>query len=198
MQVSQLVSYAKSRRVYNRALRDYRAEMRARVEAVTSPRPEFRFSIDLPGAVDEQRGDIPAFRAATADPDARIRRRRSDRPAQADFARVPDISRKGMSLRAACALLGTIAFVLLLVWMVELNAGLTARREIAAVQTRIEDLKAENEALRDAVQETRSETSIGYEAVQMGLISSKGVSAVYLSVPGNANMLLADSGTFAK
>ena len=95
-------------------------------------------------------------------------------------------------------LLGTVIFTLLLIWAVQLNAGMTARKEIAVTQARIETLKAENDSLRDQVQETRSETSIGYEAVQMGLISSKGVSAVYLAVPGDANMLLADSSTFVK
>ena len=198
MQVSQLVSYAKSRRVYNKALRDYREEMRSRVEAFTSPRPEFRFSVDLPGAEDEQRGDIPAFRAMSSEPGARMRQRRADRPVVTAPARVPDISRKGLSLRAASILLGTVIFTLLLIWAVQLNAGMTARKEIAVTQARIETLKAENDSLRDQVQETRSETSIGYEAVQMGLISSKGVSAVYLAVPGDANMLLADSSTFVK
>ena len=40
-----------------------------------------------------------------------------------------------------------------------------------------------------------SEVNVGYEAVQMGMISAKGVDVIYLSAPESANMKLAGSGT---
>ena len=47
-----------------------------------------------------------------------------------------------------------------------------------------------NEELETQLAMSAAEVNVSYQAVQMGMISSKGVNVIYLTAPENADMIL--------
>lgn len=129
----------------------------------------------------------------------RRRNRRSDRHHEAvgrhDTGRVPAVGHEGMSGPAACVALVCLIAVLGVVCLVGRSNVIEAGKKANDLQRRIEEIGLINEGLETQLAVSASEVNVGYEAVQMGMISAKGVDVIYLSAPESANMKLAGSGT---
>lgn len=127
------------------------------------------------------------------------RRRRSDkyRPAVSNYetGRAPAVGNEGMSGSAACAALVSLITVLGIVFLVGRSNVIEAGKKANELQRRIEEMTLINEGLETQLAMTASEVNVGYEAVQLGMISAKGVDVIYISGPEQADLKLAGSGT---
>lgn len=130
---------------------------------------------------------------------ARHRKRRSDkyRPAVGahDTGRVPAVGHEGMSCPAACAALACLIAVLGVACLVGRSQVIEVGKKANELQKRIEDVTLSNESLETQLAISASEVNVGYEAVQMGMISAKGVDVIYLTGPDDAILKLAGTGT---
>lgn len=150
-------------------------------------------SVDLPFMEPES-----IFDASTMGT-ARQHARRSDRyrPAVSthDTGRVPAVGHEGMSGPAACAALMCLIAVLGIACLVGRSGVIEAGKKANDLQKRIEDVTLSNESLETQLAISASEVNVGYEAVQLGMISAKGVDVIYLSGPDDAVLKLAGSTT---
>lgn len=129
----------------------------------------------------------------------RRRNRRSDRHHNAvgrhDTGRVPAVGHEGMSGPAACAALVCLIAVLGVIFLVGRSNVIEVGKKANELQQRIEEIGLINEGLETQLAVSASEVNVGYEAVQMGMISAKGVDVIYLSGPEAAEIKFAGKGT---
>ncbi len=123
----------------------------------------------------------------------RVRRSDKYRPAIGthDTGRVPAVGHEGMSGPAACAALMCLIAVLGIACLVGRSGVIEAGKKANDLQKRIEDVTLSNEGLETQLAISASEVNVGYEAVQLGMISAKGVDIIYLSGPDDAVLRLA-------
>lgn len=125
--------------------------------------------------------------------------RRSDKyhPAVSNYetGRAPVVGHEGMSGSAACATLVGLIAVLGIVFLVGRSNVIEVGKKANDLQRRIEEITLVNEGLETQLAVTASEVNVGYEAVQLGMISAKGVDVIYLNGPTGADLKLAGSGT---
>lgn len=137
------------------------------------------------------------FDASTMGATARQRNRRSDRYRPAigthDTGRAPAVGHEGMSGPAACAALVCLISVLGIACLVGRSGVIEAGKKADDLQRRIEEVSLTNEGLETQLAITASEVNVGYEAVQLGMISAKGVDVIYLTGPDGADLKLAGS-----
>lgn len=126
----------------------------------------------------------------------RRRNRRSDKyhPAVGthDTGRIPPVSRDGLSGPAACVALVCLISLLGIACLVDRSNVIEAGKRVSTMETRIEEMGLINEGLETQLAVSASEVNVGYEAVQLGMISAKGVDVIYLSAPEAANMTIAN------
>ena len=151
-------------------------------------------SVDLPFMDDEP--DQMVYDAKTMGVERR-HTRRSDKyhPAVGthDTGRIPSVSRDGLSGMAACVVLVMLISVLGIAWLVDRSNVIEAGKYTAELESRIEEITGINEGLENQLAHSASEVNIGYEAVQLGMISARGVDVIYLNAPEAANMTLANA-----
>lgn len=128
----------------------------------------------------------------------RRRSRRSDKYHNAvgryDTGRAPAVGHEGMSGPAACAALVCLIAVLGVIFLVGRSNVIEVGKKANELQQRIEEIGLINEGLETQLAVRASEVNVGYEAVQMGMISAKGVDVIYLSGP-EAQIQIAGKGT---
>ncbi|MBQ8312472.1 MAG: hypothetical protein IJX84_04625 [Clostridia bacterium] len=144
--------------------------------------------------------DASVFDANTMGVERR-RNRRSDRHHEAvgrhDTGRAPAVGHEGMSGTAACVALVCLIAVLGVTFLVGRSNVIEAGKKANELQQRIEEIGLMNEGLETQLAVSASEVNVGYEAVQMGMISAKGVDVIYLNAPEAANMKLTGGTTAA-
>ncbi|MBQ7865350.1 MAG: hypothetical protein IJ350_03195 [Clostridia bacterium] len=144
--------------------------------------------------------DTSVFDANTMGVERR-RNRRSDRHHEAvgrnDTGRAPAVGHEGMSGTAACVALVCLIAVLGVTFLVGRSNVIEAGKKANELQQRIEEISLMNEGIETQLAVSASEVNVGYEAVQMGMISAKGVDVIYLNAPEAANMQLTGGATAA-
>lgn len=154
-------------------------------------------SVSLPFM--EEQGAQSVYDASTMGV-MRERRYRADRyrPAlgRQDTGRIPPFSRDGVSGVTACVLLVALFFTLGIACLVNRSHVIEASKRVRAMEQRIEEITLANENLETELATRAASVNVGYEAAQMGMISSKGVNVVYLRAPEAANMTLAGSAGY--
>lgn len=127
------------------------------------------------------------------------RSRRSDKyhpPVGAyDTGRAPAVGREGLTASAACLTLVCLFSLLGIIFLVGRSNVIEAGKKADDIQRRIDEVILVNEGLETQLALTASEINVGYEAVQMGMISAKGVDVIYLNGPEAAELELTGSGT---
>lgn len=155
-------------------------------------------SVSLP-FMDEDPCTPPAYGAGTMGVSPRRRVQRSDRYQPAvgshDTGCVPAISRDGVSGSMACVLLVCLIFSLGVAYLVGRSQVIEAGKRVSSMESRIEDITQMNEELETQLAASASEVNVGYEAVQLGMISARGVDVIYLNAPDDADITLAGAGT---
>lgn len=130
---------------------------------------------------------------------SRSRTRRTDRYRPAvgsqDTGRIPPFSRDGISGVTACVVLVALAFTLGTACLVNRSHVIETSKRVQTMERRIEEINLANEELETELAARAASVNVGYEAAQMGMISSKGVNVVYLSAPEAANMTLTGGGS---
>lgn len=122
----------------------------------------------------------------------RRRTRRSDKYHPAigshDTGRNRPVSRDGLSGTAACVALVCLISLLGIACLVNRSNVIETSKRISTLESRISEITLVNEGLETQLAVSASEVNVGYEAVQLGMISAKGVDVIYLSAPEAANM----------
>lgn len=123
--------------------------------------------------------------------------RRSDKYKPAigthDMGRIPAVGREGLSGPAACVVIVSLICILGVACLVDRSHVIEAAKRVSILESRIEEMNRTNADLETEVAVTASGLNVGYEAVQMGMISAKGVDVIYLNAPERANMTLANA-----
>lgn len=129
----------------------------------------------------------------------RRRVRRSDKYHPAigshDTGRIRPVSRDGLSGAAACVALVCLISLLGVACLVDRSNVIETSKRISSMESRIEEITLINEGMETQLAVSASEVNVGYEAVQLGMISAKGVDVIYLSAPESANMTIANVTT---
>ena len=112
---------------------------------------------------------------------------------QEDTRRVPAISKHGVHLVPALAMLAVLVLVLGSVMLVQLGRRNDIQRAINDRQDRIMVLDAACASTQGAIAAQSNDVNIRQEAVRMGLISSKGVAVMYLDAPTDAVITLPEN-----
>ena len=159
------------------------------------------FSVDfLPGFSDERGSMTPVY---VADRCARPQQgwtQPTQRPVTAfdtERKRAPLFGHEGMNLRAAISLL--MALVVVLAGVVAFSYGEVARlnRDTNASLERIETLKRMSYDIEKQIADSASEINVTISAVEMGMISARGVNVIYLKAPETAVMSNPGTGTLS-
>lgn len=132
------------------------------------------------------------------DQPARPRRRRSERRnaiSSRDTGRIRLVSRDGVKGTLACVIMAALVCTLGIACLVGRSQVIEAGKRVNNVQARIDAVSLRNEELETELAVSAAEVNVSYEAVQMGMISAKGVNVIYLTVPENANLILSNSGS---
>lgn len=86
---------------------------------------------------------------------------------------------------AALALL-TVAVLLGGVWLVNRAAMTASGKHVSALQVSIDDIRSELTDLEEEYTTAAAGVDVGYEAVSLGMISTKGSARIYLHAPEDA------------
>lgn len=132
------------------------------------------------------------------DQPARPRRRRSERRnavSSRDTGRIRLVSRDGMKGTLACVVMAALVCTLGIACLVGRSQVIEAGKRVNNVQARIDAVTLRNEELETELAVSAAEVNVSYQAVQMGMISAKGVNVIYLTAPENANLILSGSGS---
>ena len=132
------------------------------------------------------------------DQPARPRRRRSERHAAVgshDTGRIRLVSRDGIQGTLACTLLAVMICTLGIAGLVGRSQVIEAGKRVSDMQSRIESVTRRNEELETELALCAAEVNVSYKAVQMGMISAKGVNVIYLTAPEDANLILTAGGS---
>lgn len=144
----------------------------------------------VPMMQDDQGAYMPL--GSVPDQPARPRRRRADRRpvvSSRDTGRIRAVSRDGMRGTAALMALMMLVCVLGAACLVDYSQVLEAGKRVSRIQDRIDAISLRNEELETELALSAAEVNVSYEAVQLGMISARGVSVIYLTAPENANMI---------
>lgn len=126
------------------------------------------------------------------DQPARPRRRRAERhPAVSsrDTSRIRAVSRDGVRGTAALMALMLLTCALGAACLVDYSQVLEAGKRVSRIQDRIDAISLRNEELEMELAMSAAEVNVSYQAVQLGMISARGVNVIYLTAPENANMI---------
>lgn len=111
--------------------------------------------------------------------------------------RAPLVSRDGMNLRAGIGLLLTVIVLLLAVVAVSYGQIASINQEANTARARVDALKDMCDDIREEIAQSATEINIAISAVNMGMISARGVEVIYLTAPETAVMSNPDSGLFS-
>lgn len=169
---------------------DKGAGRRHRVQGRDNQGEVMTFSVDfLPGLEDERGSTSPVYVADRyARPQQTWTQPLMQPIASYDVERkhAPLISREGMSLRAAVTFLVTLVFVLGLGTGMYWGRVGMKNREVDNKRARIENIREMNYNVEAAIAQSASEVNVAISAVQMGMISARGVNVIYLDAPVDA------------
>ncbi len=161
-------------------------------EAMTYGRPggrSFSFTGEFPDLADQQPVEAKSRRReyTTGHSTGSYHAIRQD-----DTARVPAIGRHGVSLMTGVAMFAAAIMVIGLVMGVQLQQRDAVLDDIARKQDRINVLTVECANTERSIASQSNDVNIRQEAVQMGLISARGVNVQYLEAPKDAVITMAD------
>ena len=159
------------------------------------------FSVDyLPGFSDDRGSTTPVY---VADRCARPQQgwtQPTQRPITAFYTerkRAPLFSHEGMNLRVAVRLLIALFFVLAGVCAFSYGKVAEINRETNVSLARIETLKRMSYDIEKQIADSASEINVTISAVEMGMISARGVNVIYLKAPETAVMSNPGTGTLS-
>ena len=159
------------------------------------------FSVDfLPGFSDERGSMTPVY---VADRCARPQQgwtQPTQRPVtafDADRKRAPLISRDGVNLHAGMGLLVALVIALLAVMAVSYGEISRINREVNVSRDRIAALQSMSYDVEAQIAQSASEINVTISAVEMGMISARGVQVIYLRAPEAAVMSNPGTGTLS-
>ena len=99
--------------------------------------------------------------------------------------RVPLVSAKGMSRAGGWGALALLALVLIGILVGSLTGYQKASNRVRMVSSDLERLQEENEELTLQLETAEAGINVGYEAAQRGMISSKSVEVISMTLPEN-------------
>lgn len=159
-----------------------------RAERMTSS-VELPFMDDMPSA--------SVYDARTMGVEKKRRQRRSEiyHPAVGthDTGRIRAVSRDGVNGITACVALVCLFCLLGVACLVDRSNVVEAGKRVAAMEASIEEIELVNEGLGQKLADSSSEIVVGYEAVQLGMIHSRGVDVIYLNAPESAVLTMPNS-----
>ena len=159
------------------------------------------FSVDfLPGFSDERGSMTPVY---VADRCARPQQswtqpmQQPISPLDTERKHAPLISHEGVNLRAGVSLLLAMVIVMLAVVAVSYGEISSINREVNVARERIETLQSMSYDIEAQIARSASEINVTISAVEMGMISARGVNVIYLQAPEAAVMSNPGTGTLS-
>ena len=107
----------------------------------------------------------------------------------------PLYCRDGVRASAALMAVVVLALVLTLAWSVDRREYRAAHRRCVQLEARIDDVDRRFVSLQQEYETRAANIDIGYEAVDLGMISSKGAVKIPLYTPENAQITRASTDT---
>lgn len=146
------------------------------------------FSVDLPEYSDVRGAMAPVY---VADRYARPQTtwtQPGQQPVNIDTERreAPLISLDGMRVGAALILLAVVGVILLGIWSMSFRQLLETNAMIDANRSRIDEINRNCAEVETRIAASASEINVPISAVEMGMVSAKGVKVIYLNVPASA------------
>ena len=158
------------------------------------------FSVDLPGFSDERGSMTPVYVADRCARPQQSWTQPMQRPVSAldtDRKRVPLIGREGVNLRLGMALILAALFALMLMAAVSYGRIIRLNYDVNTLRDKISDYGRQSEIIRQQIDTESSEISVTLSAVEMGMISARGVDVIYLTAPESAVMSNPGTGTLS-
>ena len=159
------------------------------------------FSVDfLPGFSDERGSMTPVY---VADRCARPQQgwtQPTQKPVSAfdtERKHAPLFGHEGVNLRVGMSLLLAAIIVMLAVWACSYGEISRINREMNVARERIESLKSMSYDIEAQIARSASEINVTISAVEMGMISARGVNVIYLQAPETAVMSNPGTGTLS-
>lgn len=150
------------------------------------------FSVDfLPGFSDERGSMTPVYVADRCDRPQRGWTQPTQQPVTAfdtERKHAPLFSHEGVNLRAGVSLLLAVMIVMLAVVAVSYGEISSINRDVNASRERIEALQGMCYDTEARIAQSASEINVTISAVEMGMISARGVNVIYLQAPEAAVM----------
>ena len=150
------------------------------------------FSVDhLPGFSDERGSVTPVYLADRRPLPQQPWGQPGERPVSAfdtDRRRAPLFSREGMSVRAGIGLLLAVFIVMVGVVAVSYGQITVMNREVNVTRDRIASLQEMCYNIEAEIAVHVSEINVSRSAVEMGMISARGMDVIYLTAPQTAVM----------
>lgn len=159
------------------------------------------FSVDfLPGFSDERGSMTPVYVADRCARPQQSWTQPTQQPISAldtERKRAPLISYDGVNLRAGVSLLLALIIVMLAVTAFSYGEISSINREVNTARERIEALKSMSYDIEAQIAQSASEINVTISAVEMGMISARGVNVIYLQAPETAVMSNPGTGTLS-
>lgn len=159
------------------------------------------FSVDfLPGFSDERGSMTPVY---VADRCARPQQgwtqpmQRPISPLDTERKHAPLISRDGMNCRMGVSLLLLLSIVMLAILAFSYGEICSINRDVNTARERIEMLRNMSYDIEAQIAQSASEVNVTISAVEMGMISARGVNVIYLRAPEAAVMSNPGTGTLS-
>ena len=180
---------------------DKGARRRPRLQERDTRGEVMSFSVDfLPGFSDERGSMTPVY---VADRCGRPQQswtqpmQQPISPFDTDRTRPRLMSREGVSLRAGVALLLAVTLVMLGVVALSYGEISVINREINVARERTATLQEMCYGIEAQIASSASEIKVTTSAVEMGMISARGVNVIYLKAPETAVMSNPGTGTLS-
>ena len=139
------------------------------------------FGIDLPDMSPDMKPIYYAPERRTERQDRLMARRAWEKERE-----VPCVSRSGLRGSVAVALCGLLLFVFLVAWANDRGTVRATARRVRTLETRIAAVENKCAELQEQYDLAAAGLDVGYRAVDLGLISAKGVPMIQLYAPENA------------
>ncbi|MCH5286286.1 MAG: hypothetical protein J1E43_02600 [Christensenellaceae bacterium] len=150
------------------------------------------FSVDfLPGFSDERGSMTPVYVADRCPRPQQAWTQPTQRPVSAfdtDRKRAPLISSEGISVRAGMGLLLAVLIVMLGVVAISYGQISSINRDANVARERVATLQEMCYEIEAEIARNASEINVSRSAVQMGMISARGMDVIYLTAPETAVM----------
>ena len=163
-----------------------------RMQERTGRREVMSFSVDfLPGFSDERGSMTPVYVADRCPRPQQGWTQPDQRPVSTfdtDRRRAPLFSREGMSVRAGIGLLLAVFIVMIGVVAVSYGQITVMNREVNVARDRIAALQEMCYDIEAEIAMNVSEINVSRSAVEMGMISARGMDVIYLTAPVSAVM----------